>query len=95
MRANVPTLEPNLLLPLPNSHAHMRKRTELQRTAKRLANRIIANGIEAPIHGYARTLRQPRWNSKRQVVQDDASRVALVICSRVHVRNVHCSLGER
>jgi len=89
MRPNLAPLEPNLLIPLANPEVHIRKRTQLERAAQRIAYRIVPDAAETPVHGNAGGFRDARGHGEGQVVQDDAGGVALVVGGGVHVRDEH------
>lgn len=95
IRPNLPPLEPNLLIPLPNPKPDMRKRTQLQLPAERLADRAVPNSTNRPIDRYARRLRQPGWNGEGKIVQDFTRGMALVVSGGVQVRDEHGGAGER
>lgn len=78
IRANLPALIPNPLIPLADPDPHQRIRTQLERPTQRLANSVVSDTANAPVDGQARCLGKPWRNGKGQLVQDLAARVAVV-----------------
>lgn len=72
----------------------MRKSTQLQLPAQRLANRIIPNTAETPVHRDTRAFAQTGRHREGQVVLDYAGGVAFVVRGGVHVRDEHGGARE-
>ena len=79
---NALTPKPNILRPPPNANANLGSSFELQRATDSLPNSFIAHAAQTPIYGQARRGRSTWRYGKRDIVDDPADGLGLVVVGR-------------